>query len=459
MADYDFVLKITDDASGTVTLSSSPFAITKRGYIPRVARKEEPSLEESMVVRIDDGAVADNLDEFRELQRLLIQAGDAQKNRSLDKVYVVFKESASADEYRSELTGGFVEWQDTALDYEYWTNDVQIAEIEWQRANWWEGPEVQVPLTNENGTAVLTNLDVLNCNDGSEAGDGTLRYNYVSIPGTAITGELPAPTRLELVNTYDTQRLAQVWIGHNYTDPDNMEWMLDGFDATGGTVVTSGAYNKGAGREIGVLPNSEVEIFTWTISGAHLDAYGGRTYKVFIRPEGSFSEDIRYRLELKYEALTIWDSDLISFENAIGASRIREICNITLPPWLGGLTNQSELTLVMSAYHEDTVQREVNCDFLMLVPLDSYTQVDQSTFGMEENDRLIIDGILDKVYADDGAGSALVGNFAQYGRHIMLKPTVDQRLYFQMHSQLANLASNERSIGVKLFTRPRRLSL
>jgi hypothetical protein len=107
MSTFDYVLAVTDSSS-TVTLTSSPFQV--RAYHPLTAPRDEPTLAETLEVRLTDGSVPANLDELRTLQNLLRQAGDAQDNRTLNKVYLNWKRTLQPQP-TGPRSSGAGEWQ------------------------------------------------------------------------------------------------------------------------------------------------------------------------------------------------------------------------------------------------------------------------------------------------------------------------------------------------------------
>jgi hypothetical protein len=336
MSTFDYVLGMSDFSSGTVYFAgtASSFAIRKGGYSPRVAPDDEPTVEETLVARLTAGSAAGNLEELREVRRLLLQARRRQGNRTLPKVYVFFKQSASADQYRSEIVDGSAEFDASALDWEYWTQDTQYAEINWTRGNWWEGPEVQIPLTNLNGTANTSGLTVYNVNDLVGTAP-TKRVNYVALAGTAIAGELDGLTRIEVKNTYSSNLLYHVWVGHNYTDPANLVWFYDANSAThtGGT-ATSAAASGGNYVTKDLVSGTETDMLTWSLSSAQLDAFAGRMYKAMMRFLLAFNTNVRYRLQLKWKNSAIWQSDLVSLAGAVYTTAIRELATMkTVACW------------------------------------------------------------------------------------------------------------------------------
>ena len=460
MATMDFDLKIESSTSGTVTLTSSPFEIKQ--YHSRYDDPETPTISETCNIRLKDGSVAANLDELRTLRKLCKQAKDAQVDANLGRVYLTFTEASGGTAYRSELKQAVTPWDLSTLDYPHWTGDTQFATMSWERANYWEGPEAQLALTNPNGTANTSGLRVYNCNDGTVVDSTYYQHNYVDVAGTAIAGELPSPTRLEMTNLHTETgdyKLAYLWIGQNWTNPSTFTHY---YEFVAGTAVADGDMGGGYFQQIGLNSGSEADIDTWTISAAQMAAAAGKYYKFIIHTWTAapiVHTSLRYRVRLEYNSWPIWESGYLSLDSSFGTS-IRDLLAFKLPPWLNGLSNLGALDLVLRGYQASGVHKTVHLDYMQLLPLDGFRYIQAiSTAGAGTNERIVDDGIERYTYQDDGSGSDKRGFYATTGRAIHLYPGKNQRLYFMMHSTLLNESKVSRKISVKLYYRPRRLSL
>jgi hypothetical protein len=459
MSTFDYVLGVSDFTAGTVIFTSAPFQIARGGYTARVGPIKDATVEEDISLRIMGGSIEANSDNLSTLQDLLLQAERRRDNKTLNPVYLYYRQNGSADIWRSEILTGSAEWDDNALTLDNWVGNTQFANVEWQRENAWNGPEAQVALTNQNGTANTSGLAVYNAND--EAGTApALRVNYVTINAASVTGELDGLTRLELTNTFDDAReLYNVWIGQNYTDPLNADWIFEGEDATGGSVVAFGSSVSGGSYVSEDLASgTETQLFSWDLTSAQLDAFAGRTYKLQVRFFSASPTLVRFRVGLKWRNTLIWQTGLVSLANSVYRTLIRDLATFKLPPWVAGLTEQDPLELVLRGYQTTGVDQTVRIDFIQLTPLDGWRHLAAVGYGYELDWRIVDDGITGALYADEG-GTARVGNLAGYGRPIALRPGVDQRLYFLMHSNSLDIAEVERSMTVKVYYRPRRRAL
>jgi hypothetical protein len=200
-------------------------------------------------------------------------------------------------------------------------------------------------------------------------------------------------------------------------------------------------------------------MLTWSLSSAQLDAFAGRMYKAMMRFLLTFNTNVRYRLQLKWKNSAIWQSDLVSLAGAVYTTAIRELATMKLPPWAAGLSNQDPISLVLRGYHTAGGTITVPMDSMQITPVDGWRHIAYVGYGGTVNHRIVDDGISDLLYEDNNAGGSIVANLVGYGRPIALRPGRDQRLYFQTHSNVVNSAPIAHSIQVKVYYRPRRISL
>jgi hypothetical protein len=453
MATFDYVVTIQAADKGTVTLTTNPFQVQQ--YHVRTADESEPEISEQMSLRVTDNAATANLDELSTLNALLLQAQRAQKNRALSKVYVTWKNAAGGTLYRSEVTQAKGEWQDTALQWPYWMGDTQFASVDLVRKNWWEGPEAQLAITNPNGTANTSGLNVFNCND-ADGSSPNKRHNYFDVAGTAVAGNLMAPTRLEMTNLYSGgTALAWVWIGQNWGDTS----FVHTYEALGGTNTASSSSSGGFYRVYSIPDSLETDLSTWSLTSAEMAKAGGRFYKFITRHWGEpHISTLRLRLKLKYSTDTVWDSGLTALDSSYSTT-IRDMWTFKLPPWLMGLSSLGGFDMVLSGYQETGTHQSWNLDFIQLTPVDGWRHLQYIGFGTPQNNRLVDDGIDGYLYDDNGSGGDKRGVYVGYGNPIMLYPGKNQRLYFLQHSLTGNQAEIDRVVSVKLYYRPRYLSI
>lgn len=404
----------------------------------------EEQIEASMA-----GTVAECISALEAVGRMLSQAG-LWKNPEIDPVYLGCQVSSGEAEQRARLRGGWA----VSLGPGSGTRakGSQAIRINITRENWWEGSESQIALTNGNGAGVTTALPVWNCADGTSIAPA-IKHNYAEIAAGAVGGDLPAACRIEAVNNHNTLNLFDVWIGQNWTDPANSVQLYEGENGVTGT--TDSGCSGGKYSAVTIDSGAETSLGSWTITAAALGAAKGQWVHGLLRfASEAWEASTKFRLVLSWSSGTVWSSDSIQ----PGALRmaIWDLFQFRLPPILMGLSSMDPLTLTLFGLQTSGVSKTINLDFLALVPADGWRYIRAIGAGLAKGYRVMDDGITGKLYSDNGAGAARVGNLAGYGEAIQLMPAVKQRLYFWQHSDTACTATIIMTLGVKVYYRPRR---
>lgn len=387
------------------------------------------------------------------LEKLFLQARIWEASRKGARVYVTVCLDGSTT-WRSELYDGRLLATGDIVKFERATGQ-RDATVMISRANWWEGAEAQIPLTNGNGSANTSGLNVFNCNDGAGSSPNK-HHSYAAITGTDVAGDLPAETRIEITNNYaGLLDLREVWIGQNWTDPANFSHVLEAEAATGasGTAIAdrSGGYVVRT-----TVQTTETTLCSWALNAAFLNACAGNYYKaLMVRGNLSYMiNQFKFRISVLWGSSALWRSGWVSYN---GGS-VMDIATFRLPPWLPSLTGLGALNLVLSAQVTTGTPAEFDVDFLMLMPVDGYRYLNCGGTGADTNRRVVDDGITRNLYQDDGSGTGKIGAIQNYGSPIQVYPGKDQRLYFVM----TNVTSEHeiaRTVSLKLWYRPRRLAL
>ena len=183
----------------------------------------------------------------------------------------------------------------------------------------------------------------------------------------------------------------------------------------------------------------------------------GRFYKVFVRFElgGASATTFKFRINLNYNGSAIWSGPLVSPDINYDAY-IRDITTFQLPPSLSGLTNLAALDLVLRAYQNTGSAQEVWIDYLALLPVDGYRLLE--AWETEYNRRIVDDGITPTLYEDNGSGASKIPIIG-YSTPIMLQPNRTQRIYFINQNSFGGLSKIDQTTSVKLYYRPRRLTI
>ncbi len=168
----------------TITLNSSNKRVLK--YVPQAPKSGDDMLDlllqgapnglpavavtESAVIEISGANATAIQSALNALETLLsVNAPRRQRTEQGSQVFVIYQPSGGATTYRSEILSGALELQPDSQDYARWFTNFKVnVTLAWTRRPFWEAnTETQLALTNGNGTATTSPLNVFNCNDGS----------------------------------------------------------------------------------------------------------------------------------------------------------------------------------------------------------------------------------------------------------------------------------------------------
>jgi hypothetical protein len=197
-------------------------------------------------------------------------------------------------------------------------------------------------------------------------------------------------------------------------------------------------------------------VLTWTLPSALLGNAAGGRFRILANWFFALSTSAWLRWRLRYNALTIWQSEEFQADVTIDTA-IRDMGVIQLPPWLVDSDfDVADIDLELRARLDGG--GNIFPDFFQLTPTDSYRVLIPVAYGVAYEQRLIDDGILNMTYVDSGADTGRYGYYAPRGMPVYLWPSRDQRLYFLMTSWIGD-AEIDRTIAVRIYYRPRRLTL
>lgn len=288
----------------------------------------------------------------------------------------------------------------------------------------------------------------------------TQAANYVEISSAKISGDLPAPTRIEMTAT-NPNTLSMVWLHQGWGG------------VLGKIPVMLGRFGSGS-TGVAVATATEVDIITWTLTYNHLAGAAGQFLKAIL---GFYEhvtnlEDVWFWLELRWLlAGTLWSSPRVrctteSFRYPLLLTpplgtlyhEYQELTTLQLPPQLTLYNNNVPLTLALRAYQTTGSSITVKLDTINLLPLNGQRFCESYVYPASGSStaRIVDDGILGITYSDWGSGVNTMGNFRCTGNPIMLQPGVTQRIWFLALYEDVTLTSVD---SVKLYYRPRKLTL
>jgi len=301
-------------------------------------------------------------------------------------------------------------------------------------------------------------LNVYNCNDG----DGTSpnkRNNYVEIGAASVVGDLPAPARLEMTNQFNSaNRLYNIWLGHNVrSTPDLFQHMIEGESASyGGSDVVNAAYSAGKLRTFTWAVDTQTIIARWALDTTFLNRANKRWFKILAGFTNGISAGIRLQSKITFPSGTPLTVVASSQEVVTTTSRIQEIGELQIPPWLLSSGDLSAVDLTL--YAKKTGGGSVSIDYLQITPVDGYRVLMPRGYGAAYQVRVVDDGISDQIWTDGWSGGGKTGHYTAVGKNLKLVPGELQRIYFLQNGDTGDIDIT-RLLNVKAFYRPRRRGL
>jgi len=422
------------------------------GEVTAITRR---NVTESVVVSIVGASFSAVQSAKNDLELLFAQAAHRQSTQKGARVYVEYRAADSGSVYRSELLHARME-PDRETASEGWIDDSAMRfVIAWQRRFYWEGPEAELALDNgSTGSKQTGGVTIYNHDDAGSGHD-----NWVDIDGDDVAGDIPAPLRIQMQNTYnDTSRSYRVRIASNvFANPSSLAHILEGEDAdsvAGSAAATANSDSSGGYYQTASWSgSSEAKAYSWDLAAAYLANCKGYRFRILGRVHSATS-GLRMRIKVLFAGLTVVAE---SPEVDISSSGVQDFGVIQLPPWLPGETDLYEISLALYGRRADGGTVTVSLDFIQVTALDGYRAHNPVGYGFAYTTTFIDDGIERKIYVNWG-GSGKVGFYPQRDGYIHAWPGQDQRLYFLV-SNSVSLVDIVRTHSVRVYYRPRRLTI
>ena len=289
------------------------------------------------------------------------------------------------------------------------------------------------------------------------AGSATDHENWVSIKAANVVGDLPSPIKLQLYNSLNgSDATDEVYVFHNvYSTPASLNHILEGEDATGGTVtaIADGTSSDGFYGQLTYTATTETLVATWSIPTATLDYMKGGRFKIMARWAVDFPYTDMY-LHAK-----IIDGNVIKHEGKLKwiptTRQLHEIDTFDAPTTKNGQISLRAVDLKLYALRGQAGAHTIKLDYLEIVPASTgWKRFKTDGNGIAYQEYLIHNATEGITYKTDT--SAKNGqDFSDYGPPIMMIPNAVQKLYITTCDYNGD-AHVEQTWTVKLWYRPRR---
>ena len=291
------------------------------------------------------------------------------------------------------------------------------------------------------------------------AGSATDHENWVSIKAAGVAGDLPAPIKLQMYNSKSGADASdEIYVFHNvYSTPASLDHILEGEEATGGTVTDTPDATSSGGfyAALTYTATTETLVATWALSTTELSYMAGGRFKILARWAADFPyTDMWLRLKLEGANSVLWTGDLSLIPNT---RQLHELDTCRLPPYLAGQAALKGINLKLYALRNQAGAHTTKLDYLQLSPISGYNgwkrfvSVDD---GVEYQEYFTHDATEGFTYRTD-TSSKIIAEFTDYGGDIMLVPNAVQKLYMLSCDESGD-AHVEQTWTVKLWYRPRR---
>lgn len=446
------LLQLTDGIT-TITLSGTApvLGCTYYPQTPQRQRGELQSVTETAEVNLRGTAAAMRAT-INDIETLLTAAAARQASGMGERVFVLYKPvDTDAAAYRSEVLDGrlLLDAEPMLRRFGDANPTIRIG-IVWTRAAWWEGAETELELS-ANGQAAGTG--------GKTVYNDPANGNWVDVAATQVGGVLPAPIRLQLINTTGgTRSYRRLMVGVNaYSTPASLVHFLQAEGRIAGGTIAADATSSGGNRLDFTLTSSPT-VFSWTLPAADLQRARGRSFRILARFPGA-AGSVYVRPQIRNASnVVLWEGDELALTMPIYESW-QDLGVVPLPP--GGYGSAfGAMRLSLSLRGSGVTQLDV----LQLTALDSYRQWELVGTGIAvgANQSIVLDGIDGLAYVL--SGTARVPLPVAVGAPLMLQPGLAQRLYV-LHQINANQTGGagdapiDATMSVRAWHRPRRVTV
>lgn len=376
-------------------------------------------------------------------------AARRQQARTGNRYYVKFQPDGAAAAYRSEILDGNVPVSEENLDYQWPALKIEVA-VFWTRRGYWEAAsETELSLANGGGSGT-GGRTVYNHDDGGAGHD-----DYVQIAAADVTGDLPAPCRVEMANASGAGvGFQQVHLGLNaFSGPTVFVPTLEYESGNLSGTDTADANSSNGFYVPQTIAASELwsKLATWSLSAAQIDAAAGGWFRLLARllnvPTG-----MRVQPRVEYAITDIWTGEEV-YLDATTTAKMYDFGWIQIPP--GGYDQGSMAALSLSLYGRAAAGGTFSADFLKLFPLDGWRRIGQvSNYSIPNGDKIVDDGIYKQVYGITGSSRYQI--YTWRGPGISLWPGRDQRILFAWAETVWTISQ---TLTVRAYYRPRVASL
>jgi hypothetical protein len=347
--------------------------------------------------------------------------------------------------WRSEIIDARLDLVEGSLAV--WGNYKMPASLYIERMPFWEGALTQLSLTNGNGTDNTSGLTIYNHDDGDATND-----NYVAIDAAEVTGNLPAPVKVELTNSAGGSRaIYQVFMATNaFNTPASFTPIVEGESTItgGGTTAADATCSNG---NYATHSGSSAWTMKFTLSSTVMGYCAGYPFHVLARFH-AFPNTIARASILSSNNAVLASGEEISLLSGLSQDLI-DFGVLYLPP--GGYQSTWAGHRLQLGFRQSTSQT-VSVDYLGLFPAYAFRDLLTHGSSLANGDKITDDPIEGQAYTT--SSSVNLPEVIQRGSPVMLWPNKAQRIYV-LWSLFDHTSPIAGTMTVKAWYRPRRATV
>lgn len=321
--------------------------------------------------------------------------------------------------------------------------------MHYSRPNYFDGDQVELPLTGRGGTDIIGGFELFNHTDADTAHGNTALVKAAD----AIT-DLPAPLRIELGNNYGTGVLKDIYIGlfHHPTVTAEDGFFANAPDLSGGSAYADANAIQGTYRRKTWTASAWSTLFTYPIPLTEVDDLDGRTFRPLLHIFNAHAyTDLQLRIKLYNGSYLLLTCEPVYADPDYGYVIFPPL---QLPPnQILRETLPHSVDVILEGLKEDGTAATLDVDQLLFFPLD-YGATFLGFYPMAQNDCLVDDnfrGLSNVRYS--AAGSETIA-YTRLGGRLLLYPKENTRLFVIMANN-SNTIDIMRTAVLRLYYRPR----
>ena len=378
------------------------------------------------------------------LDRLLDAARRYQQTGIGVPVYWQFQPDGDSLNWRSELLDARLDAQEDIL--KLWPNaQVPMLLFILRRGFFETVTPVALPLTNTSATGATGGLTLYNHDDA-----GTYHDNYAQIAAADVTGALPSPVILEIVNNSgSTQQYQEIHIATNaFANPATLTHVIEAEDTVVSSYGTAGSDAACSGGGYATKTINGAGQMQFDLSATIMQKCAGNDFHILARFRNAFTAYVRPSIYDAAATVQLRRGDEV--EITVLAQAITDLGVLPIPP--GGYSaswGAGRLVLDIRTASSQTV--EVDCFILM--PAISYRRL-TCVKTIADNGKITDDPTANRAYAT--ISTVEYPYVVRRGTPVQVWPNTLQRLYFAW-SLADHSAPITQTLSVKAWHRPRRV--